>query len=201
MDLKPVVLCGPSGVGKSTFIKKLLQDYKDVFDLSISHTSRKPRKGEIDGREYHFVSREEINKGILDGEFIEHAEFSNNIYGTSKKAIRDIQKTGKICILDIDVQGVKQLKNLGDKHFAPIYIFIMPPDMKTLEERLRARKTDSEEAIIKRLNTAEQEIKYAKEPGNFDAVIKNDDFDKAYSQFLDCLKETINEAGRLKLKV
>ena len=107
---RPIVVAGPSGSGKSTLLKRLMAEFSGCFAFSVSHTTRQPRSGEVDGREYHFVSRENMLAAIERGEFIESAEFSGNLYGTSIRAVRDAVATGRICILEIDMQGVKQVK-------------------------------------------------------------------------------------------
>ena len=174
-----LVLCGPSGSGKSSLVKKLMQEFGDSFGFSISHTTRTPRPGESDGIHYNFVNKEEMLKLIKEGAFIEHATFSGNIYGTSFETVKKVTGSGKICILDIDMQGVKQIKQCS---LHPSYVFIMPPSVKELEVRLRARKTENEESLVKRLSACEAEMQYGQTPGNFDIVIVNDDLDKAYEE-------------------
>ncbi|KAJ1929486.1 hypothetical protein IWQ60_001098 [Tieghemiomyces parasiticus] len=141
------------------------------------HTTRKPRPGEQDGVNYHFVDRETILQGIANGEFIESAEFSGNMYGTSIKAVRDVQKTGKICMLDIDMQGVKSVKKTD---LNARFLFIAPPSLEALEQRLRGRGTETEESAQLRLAAANEELAYAAVPGHYDLVIVNDDLDEAY---------------------
>ncbi|XP_028328819.1 guanylate kinase-like isoform X1 [Gouania willdenowi] len=187
--VRPVVLAGPSGSGKSTLVKKLMNEYQNVFGFSVSHTTRKPRPGEEDGKEYHFVSRGEMERSIDRGEFLESAEFSGNLYGTSKKAVRAVQEKNRICILDIDVQGVKSIKRTD---LNPIYVFIQPPSLEELEKRLRGRQTDSEESIQKRLSAARGELEYSQQKDTFDHKIINDDLDKAYAELKDVLQEEIN---------
>jgi len=187
---KPLVFCGPSGVGKSTLVQKLLQEFSDVFGFSISHTTRSPRNGEVDGREYHFVPRNVMETAIKNGEFIESAEFSGNMYGTSKKAVEDVQRKGKICILDIDVQGVKQVKQTD---LEPRLIFVKPPTLNDLETRLKSRGTETEESLKKRLAVAQTELAYGDAPGNFDLVIMNDTLDTAYTKLRNFLLPDITE--------
>ncbi|XP_006006380.1 guanylate kinase isoform X2 [Latimeria chalumnae] len=185
---KPVVLSGPSGAGKSTLLKKLLEDYEGVFGFSVSHTTRNPRPGEQNAIDYHFVSREEMQSGIKNGEFIEHAEFSGNLYGTSKAAVQAVQNKNQICILDIDMQGVKSMKKTD---LSPIYISVQPPSLDILEARLRARKTESEESLQKRLDAAQKDMEISKEPNLFDIVIINDNLEEAYSKLKDILTQEI----------
>ncbi|XP_040355301.1 guanylate kinase isoform X1 [Ixodes scapularis] len=212
--LRPLVICGPSGSGKSTLLKKLLKDFGDYFALSVSHTTRKPRPGEVNGKgeesaldrgtrrvtyvflpaDYHFISRDEMEQAIEAGEFIEYTEFSGNLYGTSKKSVRDVQDQGRICILDIEIEGVKNIKNTD---LNPRYIFIKPPSMKALEERLRGRGTETEESLRKRLARASEEIAYGENQGNFDLLLVNDNLKTAYSKLKDYL---IKEVEQLQKK-
>lgn len=192
---RPLVLCGPSGVGKSTLVKRLLQEFPDVFGFSVSHTSRNPRAGEVDKRDYHFVSRNEMVEAINRGEFIESAEFSGNLYGTSTKAVEDVQKQHKICILDIDVQGVKQIKR---KNLEPRLVFVKPPTLQDLESRLLGRGTETEETLKKRLAVALAEIQYGETPGNFDLVLVNDSVDTAYMKLRNFLLPAIEEVRELR---
>lgn len=177
---RPLVLFGPSGCGKSTLKNRLLKDYPEKFGFSVSHTTRSPRPEETNGIEYHFTNREVMQKAIDAGEFIESAVFNQNLYGTSKKAVQDVLNTGKVCLLDIDMQGVISLKKTDMDCY---YIFVKTPSLEELERRLRARGTETEESISRRLNTAKEELAYAEVPGNFHSVIINDDLDKAYTEF------------------
>lgn len=186
---RPVVLSGPSGAGKSTLLKKLMKEFDSVFGFSVSHTTRKPRPGEVNGKDYHYVTREVMQAGIDNDEFIESAVFSGNMYGTSKAAVQDVQAKNLICILDIDMQGVRNIKRTN---LNPIYISIQPPSKEILEKRLRDRKTESEESLQKRLRAAEVDMEYSKEPGMFDVVIVNDNLDIAYGQLKETLLEEIN---------
>ncbi|OAX35452.1 guanylate kinase [Rhizopogon vinicolor AM-OR11-026] len=180
MSLPPLVIFGPSGVGKGTLINRLMRDLPDSFGFSVSHTTRAPRPGERDGKEYHFTTPDNFKNLISDRAFIEHAQFSGNFYGTSFQAVKDVAATGKRCILDIDAQGVQQVKQTP---LQPVIVFISPPSIAALSQRLRGRATDSEEAIQRRLATARREIEYARQPDIFDYVIINDDLDRAYHKF------------------
>ncbi|KIJ61971.1 hypothetical protein HYDPIDRAFT_95307 [Hydnomerulius pinastri MD-312] len=177
---RPLVVFGPSGVGKGTLLKRLFAEFPDSFGFSVSHTTRAPRPGEADGREYHFVTPEKFKSLLSDDAFIEHAQFSGNFYGTSIQAVRAVRSTGRRCILDIDAQGVRQIKKTD---LDPIYLFISPPNMTTLRSRLRGRGTDTEEAIQKRLSIALSELQYAQEPGTYHYVVVNEDLEKAYTLF------------------
>ncbi|XP_069503172.1 guanylate kinase isoform X2 [Ambystoma mexicanum] len=188
---RPVVLSGPSGAGKSTLLKRLLNEFQGVFGFSVSHTTRNPRPGEVEGKDYHFVTRAEMQMAIDRGEFIEHAEFSGNLYGTSKAAVQAVQAQNQICVLDIDIQGVKNIKKTDLK---PIYISVFPPSVEALEKRLRDRKTESEESLQKRLKAALSDMEISKEPGLFDQIIINDDLEEAYGNLKGTLAEEIQRA-------
>ncbi|XP_045474697.1 guanylate kinase [Harmonia axyridis] len=178
-NLRPLVLCGPSGSGKSTLLQRVLKEYPNKFSLSVSHTTRKPRPGEVDGQHYHFTDFESMRKAIEEGKFIESAQFSGNLYGTSKESVKKIALEGKTCILDVEVNGVRQIKKTD---LNPWYVFIRTPSLAVLEGRLRARKTETEESLRKRLDTAHVEMEYGMQPGNFDKIIVNDVLDEAYEE-------------------
>ena len=181
MFQQPIVICGPSGSGKSTLLKRLLKENKDRLAFIISHTTRKPRKGEQNGQEYYFVEREEMNRMIKNNEFIEHTEFSGNMYGTSKRAIQDALKTGKLCILEVDIEGVKALNNISE--LKPVFIFINPPSKQMLKERLSSRGTESVEALKRRLDRADDEMRFASSGAvHFDLVLVNDDLDETFAR-------------------
>jgi len=149
------IISAPSGSGKSTLVNELLKSVRDL-DFSISYTTRAPRGSEINGSQYYFVSRSEFEKMIRDDEFLEHAEvFGKDLYGTARRFLRDAEQKGHDLLLDIDVQGAAQIqKKLPDA----TSIFILPPDRKTLEKRLRKRGEDREEVIERRLVAASREI-------------------------------------------
>ena len=148
------IISAPSGSGKSTLVNELLKSVPDL-EFSISYTTRAPRGSETNGRQYYFASRSEFEKMIRDGEFLEHAEFDGNYYGTARRFLGEAEQNGRDLLLDIDVQGAAQIQQkLPDA----ISIFILPPDRKTLEERLRKRGEDREEVIERRLIAASREI-------------------------------------------
>ncbi|KJA15566.1 hypothetical protein HYPSUDRAFT_148951 [Hypholoma sublateritium FD-334 SS-4] len=178
--LRPLVLSGPSGVGKSTLLQRLFSEFPDKFGFSVSHTTRNPRAGEVDGKHYHFVPAQRFKDLIQEGAFIEHAEFSGNHYGTSFETVRQVHEQGRRCILDIEAQGVRQIKNTK---LNPVYLFISPPSLVALRSRLQGRGTETEASVQKRLATALAEVAYAQEPGAHDLVIVNDDLDRAYEVF------------------
>ncbi|XP_029285281.1 guanylate kinase 1b [Cottoperca gobio] len=187
---RPVVLSGPSGAGKSTLMKRLMNEHEGIFGFSVSHTTRNPRPGEEDGKDYHFTTKEAMQEGIDNGEFIENAEFSGNMYGTSKAAIQDVLARNLMCILDVDIQGVKRIK---ETDLNPIYISIQPPSMEILEKRLRDRQTETEESLQKRLEAARIDMELSNEPGVFDVVIVNDDLERAYEELKDILSDEIQK--------
>ncbi|XP_037133104.1 guanylate kinase isoform X2 [Syngnathus acus] len=193
---RPVVLSGPSGAGKSTLLKKLLKEYNGVFGFSVSHTTRNPRPGEENGKDYHYVTREAMQAAVDKGEFIESAEFSGNLYGTSRAAVQAVKARNLICILDIDMQGVKNIKKTD---LNPIYISIQPPSLDLLEARLRARKTESEDSLQRRLQAAKVDIELSKEPDMFDVVIVNDNLEDAYGHLRDALLEEINMVKKINM--
>jgi len=185
--LQPVILSGPSGCGKSTLIKKLMSDHPGMFGFSVSHTTRKPREGEQDGKDYHFSDRSKMDEKVAKGEFIETAIYSNNMYGTSKRSVQDVLDAGQICIMDIDSQGVESLRKTD---LNCLLIFVKPPSIEELSNRLRKRGTETEEAIERRLEQSKVELAYADQPGIYHHTIVNDDLEVAYGE----LKAAINQS-------
>ncbi|KAK0643836.1 guanylate kinase [Cercophora newfieldiana] len=179
---KPLVISGPSGVGKGTLYNLLFERNPDTFVLSVSHTTRGPRPGEQDGAHYHFVTKEAFLALKEKGGFVESAQFGDNLYGTSKQTIEEQGAKGKIVVLDIEMEGVKQIKATG---FPARYVFIAPPSEEVLEKRLRGRGTDKEESILKRLAQAKLELEFAKTPGVHDKIIVNNDLETAYKELVD----------------
>ena len=161
------IISAPSGSGKSTLVDKVRQIVPNL-DFSISYTTRQPRGNEQNGREYFFASREQFQEMVRRDEFLEYADVFGNCYGTAKNVLRQAEERGKDLLLDIDVQGAEQIKA---KLPSALSIFIMPPDRKTLEARLRKRSLDAEEVIQRRLVTASREIEnYEK----YDYILVND---------------------------
>ncbi len=186
----------PTLLKQSTFIKRLMAEYQDIFGFSTSHTTRSPREGELNGREYHFVTRESFKLLISAEEFIEWAEFSGNMYGTSKASVSACQDSGKICILDIDVQGVKQIRKMDELN--PRLVFVKPPSLEVLKERLVKRGSETEESLGKRLDAAREEMEYGEGEGNFQLVIVNDTFEEAYQKLVEYLKEDLQKIKKVR---
>lgn len=167
-----IVVSGFSGSGKGTIMKELVKRY-DSYALSVSATTRQPREGEVDGREYFFKTREEFEKMIKDGELLEHTEYCGNYYGTPKQTVLDALELGQNVVLKIEIEGAENVKKLIPE---AVLIFILPPSMQELSRRLHKRGTEDEETIAKRLKQAEKEISFAEK---YDYVIVNGDLDKA----------------------
>ncbi|KAK3688194.1 guanylate kinase [Podospora appendiculata] len=178
-DRRPVVISGPSGTGKGTLFKLLLERHPNTFTFSVSHTTRGPRPGEKNGEDYHFVTKEAFEELKASGGFVESAQFGDNFYGTSKANIMEKSAKGKIVVLDIEMEGVKQIQA---SRFPARFVFIAPPSEEELERRLRGRGTDKEESILKRLAQAKVELEYSKKPGVHDKIIVNDDLETAYKE-------------------
>jgi guanylate kinase len=172
-----LIVSAPSGGGKSTIVGHLLKTF-NCFDFSVSATSRAPRGAEVHGKEYFFLSEAEFKSKVSAGEFVEHEEvYPGLFYGTLKSEVERIWGNGKIILFDIDVMGGMNLKKLyGDKALS---LFIAPPSLETLRERLVKRGTDTPEAIEKRVTKAEKEMLYS---GNFDKILINDDLQTALNE-------------------
>ena len=175
MTGRPIVLTGPSGVGKGTLLKALLERHPELF-LSVSATTRAPRAGEVDGVHYYFYTRAQFEAKIQAGTLLEWAEFAGNYYGTPIEPVRDQLDLGRSVILEIELAGARQVTNIFPD---AIRIFILPPDLATLETRIRERGTDAPEAIVRRLEQAHVEIAAKDE---FDYQIINDDFQTALEE-------------------
>lgn len=182
------VVAAPSGAGKTSLVKALVESMPGIT-VSISHTTRQKRPGEIDGVNYHFIDQAEFQRMIDHQDFLEHAIIFDNLYGTSKSWVEQTLASGKDVILEIDWQGHQQIKQLFS---SSIGIFILPPSMKILEERLVKRNQDKPETIEKRLADAKETLSHMSE---FDYVIVNDEFDTAQNEL-----KIIIEAGRLLQK-
>jgi guanylate kinase len=169
------VVSAPSGAGKTSLCKALTDSLENLTH-SISYATRKPRPGEIDGRDYYFVSPKRFQEMIDASDFAEWAEVHSNLYGTSRRVLDEMIIKGIDVILDIDTQGAKQIKA---KYSSAVFIFIMPPSLSILEERLHNRKSDNVEEIKKRMRRAREEIK---DFNMYDYVIVNRDFDRALTE-------------------
>jgi guanylate kinase len=169
---KVFVITGPSGVGKGTLISKLLERVPDL-ELSVSATTREPREGEIDGRDYHFLTPEEFDQRIEREDFLEFATYSGNRYGTLRSEVRKRLDAGHSVVLEIEVQGASQVRAAMRES---VQVFIVPPDPAALRKRLESRGTDSAEAIDARLKVAEVELAAQ---GDFDHLVVNADLERA----------------------
>jgi guanylate kinase len=182
-----VVLAGPAGVGKGSLVKQILASSTDYL-LSVSATTRSPRQGEQDGVHYHFVSQQAFLQGITQGEFLEWAQVHNhNYYGTPSSELARAQKLQKHLILEIDLQGARQI---NVSHPSALSIFIAPPSFEELERRLRSRATETELEIQTRLSTARRELEAADE---FDFQLINDDLERCAQQIMKIVKEATND--------
>ncbi len=182
-----IVVSAPSGCGKGTLLAEVLK--KDNFYYSVSATTRAPREGEVSGVNYHFTSKEDFEKLIASGGVLEYAQYCGNYYGTPRKAVEDKLAEGKDVILEIEVQGAMKIKQSCPE---AVFVFILPPSVETLKERLEKRGTETADVIAKRVAEARGEIEKAY---NYDYVIVNDDLDTAVSEFIKAV-----EAEKLTVK-
>ena len=187
--IRPLVLAGPSGVGKSTLIRRLFADFPARFGLSVSHTTRNSREGEEDGVHYHFVAKPEMETAMEKGGFLEIAHVHGNIYGTSATAVANVTTAGKVCILDIDVQGCRSLRGRSREEIDPVFVFILPPSLEELRNRLVSRGTETPESLETRVTNATTEVRASEEPGLFDALIVNGALDTAYTELRGIIRE------------
>lgn len=177
MENKVMVFSAPSGAGKTTIVTHLLKAFNKL-EFSVSATSRAPRGQEVDGKDYYFLSVKEFKKRIKNGEFVEYEEvYPGSFYGTLKSEVERIWAKGNVIMFDVDVKGGVSIKRIfGEKAFT---VFIMPPSLEVMEKRLRARGTDSEEAIKTRVAKAAEEMTYA---AKFDAVLVNDVLEESFEK-------------------
>lgn len=170
-----LVVCGPSGVGKSSLVARVLDRF-ETASLSVSYTTRERREHEIGGTHYHFVTRDRFESLVATDHFAEWAEVHGNLYGTPTDAIREAQERDRDLLFDIDYQGAGQLRARFPTCWA---VLVTPPDMQQLEARLRGRATETEDSISRRLGAARHELAQV---GDFDFVIRNDDIDRAVEE-------------------
>lgn len=183
------IVTAPSGAGKTTLVAALLAADKDV-QLSVSHTTRQPRAGEVHGEHYHFVDRATFEAMIARKDFLEYAEVYGNYYGTSLRWLREQLSLGRDILLEIDWQGARQVRKVfGDA----VAVFILPPSLPVLEARLRGRATDSEDVIQRRLSEARMEIDQVAE---YDYLIVNDDFEQARLDLISVIRSQRLQAAR-----
>ena len=174
-----LLISGPSGCGKSSLLKEVYKVVNNYY-FSISTTTRKPRDGEKDGKDYFFITKDEFKKDIKDNQFLEWAEVHGNYYGTSFKAINKALKQGKLVILDIDVQGFENIIKSKKLKKITTTVFITTPNLDELRDRLYKRASDDQEIILQRIKNSKKEIKYIKE---YDYIIINDNIKTASKQF------------------
>ena len=192
------VLSSPSGAGKTTLTKKIAENNSD-FEISIYYTTRKSRPNEINGKDYHFVSKEEFNNLVKGNSFFEYANIFDNYYGTLKKPVLELLSRGKHVLFDIDWQGTQQLKK--NKNLSLVTFFILPPNIKVLKQRLLNRHEGQKELIEKRMNKFNEEVSHWNE---YNYVVINDDLNMCYEKILSIIisekkgvsqKQNLNEIG------
>lgn len=189
---RPFVVAAPSGTGKTTVCRALLE--RDPrLRFSVSHTTRKPRENERDGIDYHFVDNERFRELVTSDAFLEYAEYGDNLYGTSWEALESPIAEGWDLLVEIEVKGARQFR---ERRRDACFIFLLPPEMATLRDRLRERGTDTEETIAKRLAIAEQELEAIE---FFDYAVVNDDLDTAVGSVLDVIEaERIGQTAEVR---
>ncbi len=186
-----VVVSGPSGCGKGTVLKQLIENDEHVF-YSVSATTRSPRVGEVDGVHYYFISKEQFEEKIASGGMLEYASYVGNYYGTPKQAVEEKCAAGYDVILEIEVQGAMQLR---EKCPDAVFVFIIPPSMEELEHRLVNRQTETQEVIQNRLNTARTELKFAPK---YDYIVVNQTVEQAVSDIRAILQAEKCRSSRME---
>lgn len=185
-----IVLSAPSGCGKSTIVKGLLEK-KENISFSVSATTRKPRPGEVEGKDYYFITREKFDRMIENGEFLEYATYVENSYGTPAAPVRQALEEGQDVLLDIDVQGAFQVR---EKMPEALLVFLLPPSFEELERRLVGRGTDSPEVIQERIDVARRECGFA---GEYDYRIVNDVAGRAVDEFAAIIEKEKNKLNAI----
>jgi guanylate kinase len=188
------IISAPSGSGKSTLVQRLLKTVPNLA-FSISYTTRPPRPSETPGEDYIFISRKEFEERLGRGEFLEHAEVFGNYYGTNREAFEAATREGKDLVLDIDIQGARQLRTAIPQ---AITIFVLPPSKQVMEQRLRSRSQDSEEVIQRRLQGAAVEVKNYT---HYDFVIINRDIEEASAQLVNIVEAERSRRTRMEEEV
>ena len=177
------VFSGPSGVGKGTLKAKLFEEFADQITYSVSATTRGPREGEVDGKDYFFITRQEFERRVKNNEFLEHAEFAGNCYGTPRAYVEKLLDSGMNVVLEIDVQGALQvMKSMPEC----VSVFILPPSFEELEHRLRGRGTETDDVVDMRMRTALVELSQKME---YDYRLVNDDLDEAADELVRFVNE------------
>lgn len=190
-----IVLSGPSGSGKDTILDKLAEKGEPKIQLSVSMTTRDSRAGEIDGVHYYFTDRADFEKKIADNEILEYAEYSGNYYGTPKAPVDEWLNEGKTVILKIEVKGAEKIRRMYPD---VVSIFLMPPSMQVLEERLRNRESETEDSLKSRLSIARDEIARSEE---YNYIVVNDVVDEAVNDIASIIKAELLTSARMNFKV
>lgn len=195
--LHGVVVCGPSGVGKGTLLRRLMDEFSDRFGFSVSHTSRPPREHEVDGVDYHFVNEQEILDLYKDKKLIELGHVHGKYYATSIAAFKKVQDEGKVCILEVDVNAVETIQKVDGLN--AVFLFVSAP-REALRTRIVRRGSCTQQDVETRLRTAEYELDFLqKHPDYFQCAIENIDCESAYTQLVQFLNKAFIEHGMKEL--
>jgi guanylate kinase len=189
--LRPLVLSGPEGSGKHTLVAQLLRDYPRDFGFAVRHTTRPAGRDEVDGVEFHFTDRDSLLRDAGNGKFVEYSELPDgHLEGTSVAAVADVSRSGKICVLMVNVEAVLGLKKSS---LNPRYVFIRPPGVAELDKRLRANRPagDTDQALAKRIEVAKVQLKFVEQTDLWDKIVENDKLDKAYAELKEVVEDDI----------
>ncbi len=189
-----LVISGPSGAGKGTICKALLEKHKDIY-LSVSATTREPREGEVHGVNYFFTSKEDFLSKVEEGDFLEHAEVYGNYYGTPKSSVQKMLDEGRDVILEIDIQGALKVKENWEEG---IFIFILPPSMEELKQRIIKRGSETPESLMRRFKSAYKEINYI---SKYNYAVVNDEIDTAVAKLEAIIAAEKCRVDRMKNKI